>query len=391
MNNRHNNISIVLEQPFDVNGGGVQRSTSKLAEIFSDKGYNVSIISTSMDNNKVGSYNGMAIHYCNDLKTLKAVFEKEKTSIVINQAGYSLSLTKKILRASSALKVINTLRINPSNFKDNHKQTIGKLLKKNGLSILDHNFVYKMILKYHIFKQRYELGYIIKHTDAFVMLSERFKEELYQLVPSVEKYDHKIFGINNPFEVPAIQISELQKKDVILHVGRLEINQKRVDLLLEIWQMLHIDLPEWEFWVVGYGAEAQNMKSYCKEHSLDRVKFFGKQKPDSYYKQAKIFHLTSAFEGFGNVLVEAQSYGCVPVLFDSYSAASEIINHKEDGCLVHPFDVEKYVAETLNLALQQKVLYTMRLNAYENAKRFDYDKTYDKWEEVFDFVDNGYV
>jgi glycosyltransferase involved in cell wall biosynthesis len=43
------------------------------------------------------------------------------------------------------------------------------------------------------------------------------------------------------------------------------------------------------------------MEKYCQEHELDRVTSFGKDNPNDYYKKAKIFHLTSVFEGFGNV------------------------------------------------------------------------------------------
>lgn len=146
---------------------------------------------------------------------------------------------------------------------DNHQFLISKFLNDKGLKVFDNKLVHKLILYYHFLKQRKELGYIINNTDAFVMLSERFRQELYQLVPGVKKYNNKIYGINNPFEVLDLDISAIKKKNVILYVGRLEISQKRVDLLLEIWSKLHGVAKDWEFWVVGHGTEEDNMKNYC--------------------------------------------------------------------------------------------------------------------------------
>ena len=116
------------------------------------------------------------------------------------------------------------------------------------------------------------------------------------------------------------------------------------------------------------------------------MQFFGKVDPTEYYKKAKIFHMTSAFEGFGNVLIEAQSYGCVPMLFDSYSAASDIVYHNENGILVQPFDCNEYAAETKKLMDNPEKTSELALNAYENVLRFSYEETYKKWKKVFETI-----
>jgi glycosyltransferase involved in cell wall biosynthesis len=253
------------------------------------------------------------------------------------------------------------------------------------LNFLNNAVTQKLWLSYHILRIRYEFNFIIKNTDAFVMLSERFKEDLYFLAPSLRKHHQKIHGITNPFDCPIINIKETVegKDNIILFVGRLHIVQKRVDLLMKVWNKLHQILPDWKFWVVGDGDSRAMMENYCLENKLDRVTFFGKDNPNDYYKKAKIFHLTSAYEGFGNVLIEAQSYGCVPLLFNSYSSAQDIVTDEENGILVEPFNIEMYVSQTLALINNQKKLSQMALNAYENVNRFSYDKTYKKWEAVF--------
>jgi glycosyltransferase involved in cell wall biosynthesis len=162
-----------------------------------------------------------------------------------------------------------------------------------------------------------------------------------------------------------------------------------VDLLLQIWEKLHRQAPDWKFWVVGHGKEKKNMEKFCQEHELDRVIFIGKNNPNEFYKKAKIFHMTSAFEGFGNVLVEAQSFGCVPMLFNSYAAAQDIVIHNENGILVTPFNIDKYVEETKDLMMNSTKLNQLGINGYEHINKFSYEETYKKWDRIFKSINSS--
>jgi glycosyltransferase involved in cell wall biosynthesis len=376
-------IGIVITQAFDPNAGGVQRVSDSIAQIFKKFNHDVIIISFSKEI-KNYSNSDLPIISVSDENSLQKILKEEKINVLINQEGYSIAFTKMLLKnKSTATYMINNLHINPLNFVDNHKEFIALFLKRYQLAFLNNYVTQKLILWYHIGKQRYELNYIIKNTNAFVMLSERFKTELYSLAPALQRYNPKIHGIGNPFERPNLQVEKLEKENSILFVGRLNILQKRVDLLLQIWKQLHKSCPDWQFWVVGEGEDQEFMKTFCKENKLDRVTFFGKDNPTDYYKKAKLFHMTSAFEGFGNVLVEAQSYGCVPILFNSYSAAQDIVNHDTDGILVKPFDTNAYVFQTLKLINNPEKLQNLALNAFENVSRFSYEATYKKWDTVF--------
>ena len=166
-----------------------------------------------------------------------------------------------------------------------------------------NNFIVrKLWLGYHVLRIRYEFNYIIKNTNAFVMLSDRFKEDLYSIAPGLRKYDRKIHGISNPFECPKINIQQTisEKENVILFVGRLVVIQKRVDLLMEIWKKLHETLPEWKFWVVGHGDQKGVMERFCLQHKLDRVTFFGKDNPNEYYKKAIEWYEKAAIQGYAS-------------------------------------------------------------------------------------------
>ena len=377
------NIAIIITQPLDPNAGGVQRVTNNLSQLLSVQNEVYIICFNKNEKNRYVD-NIPIVAVKSDIE-LKNILDQLNIEVIINQTGYSVKFTKMLLYiTNNKAKIINNLHINPLNFYDNHKNIIQQLFNRKKIGFLNTYFTRKIILGFHVWKQRKELGFIVKNTDAFVMLSEKFKPELFFLVPKLKKYLHKIHGIGNPFQRPEVDVKALPKENVVLFVGRLDLSQKRVDLLLEIWKKLHVQAPEWKFWVLGDGAEKKNMEKYCLQNKLDRVQFFGKVDPTEYYKKAKIFHMTSAFEGFGNVLIEAQSYGCVPMLFDSYAAASDIVHHNQNGILIKAFDCNEYAAETKNLMDNPVKTSELALNAYENVLRFSYEETYKKWEKVFE-------
>ena len=376
-------IAIILQQKFDPNAGGVQRVTNNLSQLLSVQN-EVYIICFNRNEKNRYVDNIPIVAVKSDIE-LKNILDQLNIEVIINQTGYSVKFTKMLLYiTNNKAKIINNLHINPLNFYDNHKNIIQELFNRKKIGFLNTYFTRKIILGYHVWKQRKELGFIVKNTDAFVMLSEKFKPELFFLVPKLKKYLHKIHGIGNPFQRPEVDVKALPKENIVLFVGRLDLSQKRVDLLLEIWKKLHVQAPDWKFWVLGDGAEKKNMEKYCLQNNLDRVQFFGKVDPTEYYKKAKIFHMTSAFEGFGNVLIEAQSYGCVPMLFDSYAAASDIVHHNQNGILIKAFDCNEYAAETKKLMDNPEKTSELALNAYENVLRFSYEETYKKWEKVFE-------
>ena len=380
-------IAIILQQKFDPNAGGVQRVTNNLSQLLSVQNEVYIICFNKNEKNRYVD-NIPIVAVKSDIE-LKNILDQLNIEVIINQTGYSVKFTKMLLNIKNdKTSIINNLHINPLNFYDNHKNIIQELFNRKKIGFLNTYFTRKIILGYHVWKQRKELGFIVKNTDAFVMLSEKFKPELFFLVPKLKKYLHKIHGIGNPFLRPELDIKTLPKENIVVYVGSLNIRQKRVDLLLEIWEKLHAQSPDWKFWVLGEGPEKKNMEEFCKNNNLDRIHFFGNVNPNDYYKKAKIFHMTSAFEGFGNVLIEAQSYGCVPMLFDSYSAASDIVYHNENGILVQPFDCNEYAAETKKLMDNPEKTSELALNAYENVLRFSYEETYKKWEKVFEKINS---
>jgi glycosyltransferase involved in cell wall biosynthesis len=125
-------------------------------------------------------------------------------------------------------------------------------------------------------------------------------------------------------------------------------------------------------WILGHGEEEAALRGLVAELGLtDRVTFLGFQSnPWRYIARADVFTLTSRYEGFGNVLIEAMACG-VPVVATSSSGTREIIEHGVNGVLVDAH-TPAAVARALQQVLEDRTA-AERLVAQARARMADYD------------------
>ena len=173
------------------------------------------------------------------------------------------------------------------------------------------------------------------------------------------------------------------KTKTLLYVGRIDFSQKRVDILIEIWNRLFKKFPEWKMVIVGAGPDLAKAKEIANNLGTQRIYFEGRQNPEPFYEKASIFCMTSSFEGFGLVLVEAQTYGVVPVAFNSFASVSDIIQNGETGFLVDPFDKKKYVEVLSDLMNNKEKLLSISKNCMEAAKKFNLEEIGNQWIDLF--------
>lgn len=372
-----------------MNTGGVQRSTHKMAFIFQSKGHNCYILERS-DNQDSREVDGLKVIAIQSLETAtekdryKKYLKNYKIDVIINQMGSDIKVTRFLHKHKhDSIRLLSTLRMNPKNFAINLKDILGEELKKKGLGFFNTAVLRQIILAYHRLKQAYILSSIIKMNDFFILLNQNFIPELGYFWIDTKKHANKLKAIPNLFTPVEQQISE--KENIILYVGRLSRNQKRTDLLMTIWKDLHGRLPDWMFMVIGDGEDKSWMQSYAELNELKRINFLGYQDPQLYYRKAKILSFTSAYEGFGNVLVEAQQHGVVPVMFNSYSAAPDIVINDDSGFLIKPFDIQEFSNKTLTLAQNHSTWEVFSKSACKNAKRFEENSVYPMWRELIEF------
>jgi GalNAc-alpha-(1->4)-GalNAc-alpha-(1->3)-diNAcBac-PP-undecaprenol alpha-1,4-N-acetyl-D-galactosaminyltransferase len=166
----------------------------------------------------------------------------------------------------------------------------------------------------------------------------------------IEKILNEKYHINNTFTIynPVVFDKDYSIKEdlskyqpYILGVGRLH-KQKNFVLLIEAFSKTKAK-AFLNLLIVGEGKERENLKKLIKELNLTNKVFLVGKKNNikDYYLQSEIFVLSSKFEGFPNVLVEALSNGCACISTDCPTGPNEIIKNGENGILVKNEDVSE--------------------------------------------------
>lgn len=126
----------------------------------------------------------------------------------------------------------------------------------------------------------------------------------------------------------------------ILTVGRFK-PQKNHKLLIQAFKKL-LRTTDAELMIVGMGSlEAETAAFARKEGLADRVLFPGHfEDVAPFYKAADLFVLSSDYEGFGNVIVEALAFGLPVVSTDCHSGPAEILDRGVYGTLVPVGDAD---------------------------------------------------
>ena len=151
----------------------------------------------------------------------------------------------------------------------------------------------------------------------------------------------KIHVLHNPVDLDAIAREASEPiagevsgdRPVVAAAGRLA-GVKNYPLLIAAIAELQAKTPV-HVWILGEGPERARLETLARERGVGaRVRFLGfQQNPWRYIARADVFALTSTYEGFGNVLIEAMACG-TPVVATRSPGTVEIIADGETGALV---------------------------------------------------------
>ena len=117
------------------------------------------------------------------------------------------------------------------------------------------------------------------------------------------------------------------------------------------------------------------------------MNFIDFSSPELYYSKSKIFLLTSDFEGFPLVLCEAMTYGVVPIVYNTFEAATDIIDNNKSGVLINNYnDWNKSENEFINkitlLMNDDFLLAKMSENAMIKASDYSIEKIMMHWKNL---------
>ncbi|HAT4141228.1 TPA: glycosyltransferase family 4 protein [Clostridium perfringens] len=227
------------------------------------------------------------------------------------------------------------------------------------------------------------LSFLYRKVDYCICQSKGMAEDL------IENYNfdkNKISIINNPVsdKFDKFKIKEYKGKNEILFVGRIE-DQKGIHMLIAAFSMVLNKIPNAHLKIVGEGSLKEELVKKSEELKIKEKiiwKDFSKD-IESIYKNASVVVLSSYFEGFPNVLVEAITIGLPVVSFDCPSGPSEIIVNGVNGYLVDYLNV-KELSEALINALNKE---WNILDIQKTSLRFNRENISQKYLDVIEKFD----
>lgn len=378
-------IMFVARLKIESHIGGMQRVTEVLAHEFIRYGYTVIyLVEASGDNDVVNGVMQFHIPIINSSKRNKVyvqnLIDLHNIKYVVNQCfEYNIF---KFLASFPRIKIISCWHNCITSHIENFRGIIDYGVWPDYLKVISRNKIVYMAL-YSRFRYRFKNNFItaVRYSDKVILLSENYIPEMKLLVPNCSL--NNVMSISNPISFEYEKVDYALKENILLYIGRFDDMQKRTDRIIEIWSSLYKQYSEWSFYIVGSGPSRDSLLSLINKNKLERIYVLPAQDPMPLYRRAKILCMTSAFEGFPLVLVEAQMFGVVPFAFNSFAAAREIIDNYKTGFLIKPFEIDDYTKTLASIMRDDQKYMNMSKLCIKSSYRYSRSVIIEKWLKLF--------
>lgn len=343
---------------------GIERITINLANYFVQQGIAVTIVSNFKSNEKVS--------YKADDKINFVYLNESKFADGIG----SITRLKQFLRNKKKIKnyffnIENACIINqafPLSFM--FWFACGRS-KKNKVFNVEHvgYFYYGQLIRI--------LRYIIyKKYSGVIVLTEADKK-------CYDKLKIKSTVIPNGIEMEKI-INNSPRKNVICGIGRLD-PPKRFDSLIRAFSRISDRYPDWVVEIYGQGSIKKELEHLIIEKKLDqKVVLKGViNNVNEVLQKNSIFVVSSEYEGFSIVLIEAMSNGIACISYDCPTGPREIVTSGYDGLLVENQNEIELANSIEYLINNENERVRLGTNAKNSVQKYEIKNIAQKWIKLF--------
>lgn len=217
----------------------------------------------------------------------------------------------------------------------------------------------------HFFNGFFFEKIILKYSDHIIFISKSVKNYFLKNI-NLEKKKFSVihYGIDtqNFRKLDLKKLSVLLKKKQIYKNTKIigcvarHVEQKNIDMLIKSYAKFSKDNPQFasKLIIIGRGKLTNNLKILARKLMINKKIIWVSytKQINLYYKLFDVFCLTSKYEGFGLVLLEALAFG-LPIVATKSGSIPEIIKNKKNGYLVRQNDINKFsqrIKDCLHLA-----------------------------------------
>ena len=375
-------LKLVYCTPALYMAGGVERVLTLKANYFAEHfGYDITIILTEgkdkplfyplSDKIKVVhlDINFEELWTCSFIKKIFVYLKKQRiykqkltAELMRIRPDISVSLLRREINFINGIKdgskKVGELHINRANYRNFNTEKVG-FLKRLFAKIWSHNLVSHL-----------------EKLDRLVVLTDKDREAWTEL--------SNVVTIPDPLPFVPISVSSLSAKRVVA-IARYS-HEKGIDLLLEAWSKVEKIQKEWRLDVFGDGERTIYEQMIGNlEIDQQRCQLHGRTNDVEYeYSQSSLFVLSSRFEGFGLVIIEAMSCGLPVLAFDCPWGPTEIITDGKDGLLVDNGNVSQLADSIIYLIDHPDVRKQMAEQAKRKSENYKIDNLAIVWKDLLE-------
>jgi glycosyltransferase involved in cell wall biosynthesis len=228
-------------------------------------------------------------------------------------------------------------------------------------------------------KIRRSIRQLYPHLDALVVLTET----------DMEGYAALLNGSVPMYKIPnTVRLLPGAKADLaaktVYAAGRLR-EQKGFDLLIPAWAQVAPKHPGWRLRLRGKGHHQKLLEGLIEKHGLaESVSLEGAaENIGQDMAEASIFVLSSRFEGFPLILLEAMSKGMSVVSFDCPTGPSDIVDDHRNGILVPAEDIDGLARGIDEMISDEELRRRTAAAAVETAQQYTMEAIGPQWTALF--------
>lgn len=227
----------------------------------------------------------------------------------------------------------------------------------------------------HLF--RYLRHKLYKKLDKVITLTQEDAKN-YEFIAD------KVSVIANSNPLPIRQTVNSLDSKIVVSIGRLT-SQKGYDLLIKAWSLIEKKYPDWSLHIYGDGEDKEKLEELITRFNLQNITLKGiTNNIQAVYDTAEFYVMSSRHEGFGMVLIEAQSRGLPIVSFDCPSGPAEIISNNIDGYLVENGNTNMLANRISRLIENESIRREFSDNALLSAEHFEPEKIMSQWMSLIE-------
>lgn len=271
--------------------------------------------------------------------------------------------------------------------------TAAKLAHRRPAVVLgmQNNFVASMAQAPRGLRKLLRRAYLQAYAEAdhLVALSCGVATDLGQLLPGSERRTSIVYnaGVDDGMESMVYEPLDLPlpAAPLVVACGRLNVQKDYPTLLRALAQCSTSPAPH--LWILGEGNLQAELQSLVRQLGLsERVRFLGfRENPYRIMAAADVFALSSRWEGFANVVVEAMACGTPVVSTDCPHGPGEILQGGKYGRLVPVGDVQA-LASALDAGLAEGKGPAVQRACRQRAAKFDSVSSAQGYQQVFERV-----